>query len=113
MGALNENGNPVRLSVNVCDPPISSRYTAWLDGENGPNVSPTVSAPNWRLARVSPVESMAFVPDALTEDVAPAFPTPPKILGCHESEQLAVCVVEPMAVSVKVVVATALWVNAP
>ena len=79
VGASNAKGNPVPLSMKVCEPPSSSKYTLFPEVTNGPNISPTVSTPNCRLASTSLVERTAVVPDAVTEDVAPAVPTPPKM----------------------------------
>jgi hypothetical protein len=70
-----------------------------------PSVCPIVSAPNPRLDNASPVLRTAVVPDAVTVDVAPAAPTPPKILGFHVIDCVAVGEVDPLlAVKVNVVV---------
>ena len=70
----------------------------------GGQVDPATSAPNCIRDRMFPLLKTAVVPDAVTVDVAPAVPTPPKIAGC----QLIVCVavnVDPcVALKVNVVV---------
>jgi hypothetical protein len=50
---------------------------------------------------------------AVTVEVAPAVPTPPKMRGCHVYCWVAVCVEAPVAVSVTVVVAIAEWWKLP
>ena len=74
------------------------------DGLNGPNVSPTVSAPSCIRASTFPLLSTAVVPAADTLEVAPAVPTPPKIAGCQLIVCVAVKVAPCVAVNVKVVV---------
>ena len=81
---------------------------------NGPNCCPTVSAPSPALASTSDVDSTAVLPLAVTEDVAPAVPTPEKMRTFHVNVTVAVGLVTPFeAVSVNVVVVTVECVNEP
>jgi hypothetical protein len=56
---------------------------------------------------------MAVVPDAVTVEVAPAVPTPPKMAGCQLIVCVAVCVVPCVALKVKVVVVIVVCVKLP
>ncbi len=85
-------------------------------GEYGPNTvagGPTVSAPIFARASTSPVLSTAVVPDAVTLEVAPVAPLPPKISQPQFPVCVAVIVVPCVALSVKVVVAGEVFTKVP
>ena len=79
----------------------------------GGQTDPATSGPIWMRGKTFPLLSTAVVPDAVTLDVAPAVPTPPKISQAQFPVCVAVNVPPCVALKVKVVAAGTVFTKVP